>query len=88
MSFKADCDDIRSSLSYKLKKNLETLCQEVICSDPYVKEDKSLKKLNYTIKNSNIIIIAAPHKIYKKINFKKKKVFDIWGLTKLENSKL
>jgi UDP-N-acetyl-D-mannosaminuronic acid dehydrogenase len=88
MSFKADCDDIRSSLSYKLKKNLETLCQEVICSDPYVKEDKNLKKLNYTIKNSNIIIIAAPHKIYKKINFKKKKVFDIWGLTKLENSKL
>jgi UDP-N-acetyl-D-mannosaminuronic acid dehydrogenase len=88
MSFKADCDDIRSSLSYKLKKNLETLCKEVICSDPYVKEDNSLKKLNYTIKNSDIIIIAAPHKIYKKINFKKKKVFDVWGLTKLENSRL
>jgi len=44
--------------------------------------------LSYTIKNSKIIIIAAPHKVYKKINFKKKKVFDIWGLTKIENSKI
>lgn len=88
MSFKAECDDIRSSLSYKLKKNLETVCKEVICTDPYVTEDSSLKTLNYTIKNSKIIIIAAPHKIYKKIDFKKKEVFDIWGLTKIENSKL
>jgi UDP-N-acetyl-D-mannosaminuronic acid dehydrogenase len=88
MSFKANCDDTRSSLSYKLKKNLEIICKEVICSDPYVKEDKSLKKIDYTVKNSNIIIIAVPHQIYKKINFKKKKVIDIWGLTKIENSRL
>jgi UDP-N-acetyl-D-mannosaminuronic acid dehydrogenase len=49
MSFKAECDDIRSSLSYKLKKNLETVCKEVICTDPYVTEDQSLKTLNYMV---------------------------------------
>ena len=35
----------------------------------------------FLIKNSDIIIIAAPHKKYKKINFPKNKiVIDIWGL--------
>jgi len=88
MAFKSECDDIRSSLSYKLKNNLNRLCKNVFCSDPYVTEDKSLNDLNYTIKNSDIIIIGAPHKIYKKLNFKNKKVIDIWGMTSIENSKI
>ncbi|WP_415278467.1 nucleotide sugar dehydrogenase [Candidatus Pelagibacter sp. Uisw_094] len=88
MAFKSECDDIRSSLSYKLKNNLNRLCKNVFCSDPYVTEDKSLYDLNYTIKNSDIIIIGAPHKIYKKLNFKNKKVIDIWGMTNIENSKI
>ena len=36
MGFKAESDDPRSSLSYKLKRILRFRCAEVLCSDPYV----------------------------------------------------
>jgi len=36
MAFKADNDDIRSSLSYKLKKHLTRQVKQVLTSDPYV----------------------------------------------------
>ena len=36
MAFKAESDDKRDSLSYKLKKLLEVEAQEVLCTDPYV----------------------------------------------------
>ena len=88
MAFKSECDDIRSSLSYKLKKNLSKMCKNVFCSDPYVTEDKNLHDLKFTINQSDILIIGSPHKIYKKLNFKNKKVIDIWGLTNINNSKI
>src|SRR5438067_746746 len=37
MAFKADSDDIRDSLSFKLKKLLEVHAKQVFCTDPYVK---------------------------------------------------
>ena len=80
MAFKADNDDTRSSLSYKLKKMLEQNSYKVICSDPYVSTDPNLKDLNFTIKKSDLIIIATPHSIYKKLNFAKKKIIDVWGI--------
>ncbi len=88
MAFKSECDDIRSSLSYKLKKNLSKMCKNVFCSDPYVTQDKTLHDLKFTIKKSDILIIGSPHKIYKKLNFKNRKVIDIWGLTNINNSKI
>ena len=36
MGFKAESDDKRDSLSYKLKKLLEVEALEVLCTDPYV----------------------------------------------------
>ena len=36
MAFKAESDDVRSSLSYKLKRILEFRSREVLCTDPYV----------------------------------------------------
>src|SRR5207302_7988834 len=35
MAFKAESDDIRDSLSFKLRKLLEVHCQTVLCTDPY-----------------------------------------------------
>ena len=86
MAFKSEIDDTRSSLSYKLKNNLQRMCKNLYCSDPYVTEDKNLYDLNYTIKKSDIIIIGAPHKIFKKLNLKNKKIIDIWSLTNINNS--
>lgn len=82
MAFKANSDDVRSSLSYKFKKMLEMSCKEVFCTDPFVKTDLNLKNLSFVLNNSDIIIICAPHDVYKKVSFKRKKIVDIWGICK------
>jgi UDP-N-acetyl-D-mannosaminuronic acid dehydrogenase len=81
MSFKADIDDSRSSLSYKLKKMLMINAKNVITTDPYVKNDKEIISLDETIKSSDILILATPHKAYKKIKTKKP-LIDIWNIIK------
>ena len=85
MAFKADSDDIRDSLSYKLKKKLEIDAKKVLTTDPYVKIDQNLMPLNEVINKSNLLILCAPHKSYKKINLKGKPVIDVWGF--LSNKK-
>jgi UDP-N-acetyl-D-mannosaminuronic acid dehydrogenase len=79
MAFKSDNDDTRSSLSYKLKKILTFKAKCVLTTDPYVTTDKDLKPLNEVIDQSDILILCAPHKQYKKIDTKNKVVIDIWG---------
>ncbi len=82
MAFKAEVDDIRDSLSFKLKKILLSNNANVFCSDEYY-EDASFVSKEEIIKKCSIIIIAAPHKNYKKINFNKTQhVVDVWNLIK------
>ena len=78
MAFKSESDDIRESLSYKLKKILSISAKKVLCSDPYVK-DNDLISLEEIIEKSDILIIGAPHKIYKDIKTDKK-IVDVWNL--------
>lgn len=79
MAFKAEIDDIRSSLSYKLKKILFPNCKKVLCHDPYVKNDENLVSLNDIRSYSDIIILCTPHRIYKNLKFKKNIfIIDIW----------
>lgn len=78
MAFKADTDDKRESLSYKLKKTLELEAKKVLCSDPYVK-DPTLVKLEDVLQESDIIIIGVPHTIYRKLDLSGKKVVNVWG---------
>ncbi len=80
MSFKPNIDDTRVSLSYKLKKHLKFVVQNVYTHDPHVTSDKELKNLSFVIKKSNILIICIPHDYYKNIDFKNKKIIDIWGI--------
>ncbi len=82
MAFKAECDDTRSSLSYKMKKILSAKVKKIYCTDPFVKTDKNLSSLEKTIENSNILIVCVPHKKYKNLNLKNKEVIDIWGFIK------
>jgi UDP-N-acetyl-D-mannosaminuronic acid dehydrogenase len=78
-AFKGESDDIRSSLSYKLKKILEFKSKGVLMADPYVIVDGSLASFERTIAESDILIIGAPHKVYKDI-VTSKPVIDIWNL--------
>jgi len=81
LSFKAENDDIRESLSIKLLKKLKSKKIKTLQSDEYYKNKKNVDK-NILIKKSDIIIIATPHKAYKNIKINKNKILvDIWGLT-------
>jgi UDP-N-acetyl-D-mannosaminuronic acid dehydrogenase len=78
-AFKGESDDIRSSLSYKLKKILEFKTKSVLMTDPYVTIDANLVSLEQTLADSDVLIIGAPHKIYKDM-VTTKPVVDIWNL--------
>jgi UDP-N-acetyl-D-mannosaminuronic acid dehydrogenase len=78
-AFKGNSDDIRSSLSYKLKRILEFKAKKVFMTDPYVTVDKRLITLDDAINNSDILIIAAPHNVYKELSTHKP-LIDIWNL--------
>jgi UDP-N-acetyl-D-mannosaminuronic acid dehydrogenase len=84
MAFKADSDDKRESLSYKLKKILEIEAKKVYCSDAYIKDERFISE-DKMIEKCDIIIIGAPHKRYKQLDYKNKEVIDIWGLISLTN---
>ena len=82
LSFKAENDDIRDSLSIKLLRKLKSKKIKTLQSDEYYKDKENVDK-NVLVKKSDIIIIATPHKAYKNIKINKNKVLvDIWGLTK------
>jgi UDP-N-acetyl-D-mannosaminuronic acid dehydrogenase len=79
MAFKAESDDKRDSLSYKLKKLLEVRAKRVLCTDPYV-PDPNLVPLHQALAEADIIILGAPHKQYKDLKFSPDQVVvDIWN---------
>lgn len=77
MAFKPGCDDIRDSLSYRLKHILENEVKEVLCSDPYV-ESIHFININELLEKSDVIILATPHEQYKNIETDKP-IVDIWN---------
>ncbi len=77
MTFKADSDDKRDSLSYKLRKVLEMEAGSVHCSDAYIHEAGFLTEADL-IAESDVIFIGAPHARYKGLDFRGKPVVDVW----------
>tara|TARA_B100001250_G_scaffold219317_1_gene188185 strand:- start:5130 stop:6308 length:1179 start_codon:yes stop_codon:yes gene_type:complete len=78
MAFKAESDDKRSSLSYKLKNMLDMNAKKLFCSDEYIDDSNFLSK-EELIKQSDIIIIGVPHKNYSNLKIPKDKfVYDMW----------
>ena len=80
MAFKAENDDKRESLSYKLKKVLEMECAEVLCSDEYIKEEGFVDK-DYLVEKCDIVFIGAPHKAYGQMHLDGCHVVDVWNMT-------
>jgi UDP-N-acetyl-D-mannosaminuronic acid dehydrogenase len=79
MAFKAESDDPRSSLSYKLKRILKFKANRVLCTDPYVTTDAGLVPLDAVLSEADLLIIAAPHSRYADLETDKP-VVDIWNL--------
>lgn len=80
MTFKADSDDPRDSLSFKLKKGLEVECKEVLCTDPFLREPW-IVPLEETIERSAVLFVGAPHSAYRTHDFRGKPVVDVWNCT-------
>ena len=64
MAFKAESDDVRSSLSYKLKRLLRLRAAEVLCTDPYVTVDPTLAPLDEVLARADLLVVGAPHRAY------------------------
>lgn len=79
MAFKAESDDIRSSLSYKLRRILRYKAANVLCSDPFVTTDPNLVPLEEVLAKADVLVIGAPHSAYRSLK-PKQAVVDIWNL--------
>jgi UDP-N-acetyl-D-mannosaminuronic acid dehydrogenase len=78
MAFKAESDDPRDSLSYKLRKRLMLESSKVICTDPYV-TDPSFMPLEHLLKEADVLFLAVPHKLYRDLKPRKNQiVIDPW----------
>jgi UDP-N-acetyl-D-mannosaminuronic acid dehydrogenase len=90
LAFKPEIDDIRESLSFKIRKALLREHADVILHDPYVKEysqQKVQQSLEKALEGAHAVILATRHDIYKE---KKKEILsnisrntyicDIWNM--------
>lgn len=64
MAFKPESEDIRSSLSYKLKRILRFKANRVLTTDPFVTADPELLPLDEVVAQSDLLIVATPHRAY------------------------
>lgn len=91
MAFKAESDDIRESLSFKVRKAFLRARANVTLHDPYVTEyenQKIEKNVLEAIKDAEVVFIATNHKVYKELGLRKlaklvKKdcvISDVWNV--------
>lgn len=80
MAFKSESDDIRSSLSYKLKKLLRFQARQVLTTDPLVQDDPDLLPLEEVMARSDLLIVGVPHHAYRALDFKGKPYLDVWNM--------
>ncbi|MCG6552438.1 MAG: nucleotide sugar dehydrogenase [Candidatus Magnetominusculus sp. LBB02] len=79
MAFKANNDDRRESLSYKLKKIVEIEAKQVLCSDVYINEP-GFVTVEDLVDAVDIIILGTPHSQYAGLKIPEGKVMvDMWN---------
>ncbi|MBU1031639.1 nucleotide sugar dehydrogenase [Patescibacteria group bacterium] len=80
MAFKADVDDTRDSLSYKLGKILRFNGAQVYYSEEFTKDPTFVSK-EKLVEICDVIIVATPHSNYKGMMVPKRvEVIDLWGI--------
>jgi UDP-N-acetyl-D-mannosaminuronic acid dehydrogenase len=79
MTYKANNDDKRESLAFKLRKILEIEAERVLCSDVYIREEGFVSP-ERLVQESDIIILASPHREYLDLEIPSNKIMvDIWN---------
>lgn len=80
MAFKADSDDIRDSLSYKLAKILRFHGAVVFCSDENVLDGSFVSK-EELIERCSVVFVGVPHQAYKDLRVPNgTHLVDLWGV--------
>lgn len=88
MTFKAESDDTRDSLSFKLRKLLMLETREVLCHDPFWKGDGATP-LEDVLEEADVLFVGTPHKLYKHLQFRPDVlVMDVWGCTRAAKPEL
>jgi UDP-N-acetyl-D-mannosaminuronic acid dehydrogenase len=77
MAFKADNDDRRDSLAFKMRKLLLLECKDVLCTDEYMQDDWLLP-LERVLDGSDVLVVTAPHARYRGLSISKP-VLDPWN---------
>jgi UDP-N-acetyl-D-mannosaminuronic acid dehydrogenase len=79
MAFKANIDDTRDSLAFKLRKLLLFHGARVLCSDAFAKDPGFLPP-EQVVAESDVVVIGAPHDAYRSLTIPSgKPVIDVWG---------
>ncbi|MFO1497487.1 MAG: nucleotide sugar dehydrogenase [Verrucomicrobiota bacterium] len=82
MAFKANVDDNRDSLSYKLAKILRFRGAKVVCSDEFI-HDPSFKTKEEVIGSCKVVIIGVPHAAYRRLRIPSQAhLVDLWTVIK------
>ena len=77
MAFKGNCDDPRSSLSYKLRKVLTLDCRRVLCTDPFI-QNPDFVSVETLLAEADILILGACHDEYRELQTDKP-LIDVFG---------
>lgn len=88
LAFKAEIDDARESLSFKVKKALERERAKVYLHDPYVPGYQN--DLGEILKGADLVFLATNHKFYKQMDIDRIRklvsknciVCDVWNIFK------
>lgn len=76
MTFKADSDDVRESLSFKVRKLLEFEGARVRCADPYLEWTLPVEDV---LREAEAVVLATPHREFRGLGIKVP-VIDVWGI--------
>jgi UDP-N-acetyl-D-mannosaminuronic acid dehydrogenase len=87
MAFKADIDDTRDSLSYKLGKILRFHGAHVSYSDEFAQDPTFVSK-EELFATSDVVIVGAPHSAYKTLFVPSDtELVDVWGVIRRQTAK-
>lgn len=79
MTFKADCDDTRDSLSFKLRHLLMLEAKKVMLHDPFL-DGPDYYALDAVLGRADVIVIGVPHSIYRGLQIPEGKIVeDVWN---------
>jgi UDP-N-acetyl-D-mannosaminuronic acid dehydrogenase len=79
MAFKANNDDKRESLAYKLRKLFSLEARNVLCSDIYICETDFVSA-EVLVSSADIVVLATPHSEYSQLVIPTDKhLVDVWN---------